>query len=432
MSSLSKSFHSGYYKAKSCHDGEVEKTVETIQEIKTSVLPFSQFGMKIRSVNAFWTPLECTFLNHTNTGGNTKGDDAIGSGDGDLQAVWPPDGLLGPIWRTCHMGIIFEAYRDSENSDAALLTIAVELFDDGIRMCWKFGEPSSTKASVVKKLRSTDNPVYSAGVKREVDVELQVLLDVVASFKTSPYSVVGFNCQKFASTVFHEFTGQFLSDLLRRRWTTSHNMWGFREKTNEKHRSEAMDWASASSLLMEELEPVEGETFLFSRSPCGFGKASQTALVYAAVIARRSPMAAIVLAAGSLLAEKIPMFRRFERSTIWFKFNSEKRAWFWTPYRDGEVPSESERWISIHQHVVQLGCFAGATLERTNRRIISILANNADLYPSKTTDEVEMCSICLEGKLRSTFLKGKHCDHILCGECFAQLNRCPFCRADYE
>ncbi len=117
-----------------------------------------------------------------------------------------------------------------------------------------------------------------------------------------------------------------------------------------------------------------------------------------------SPAVAIDVAAESLLSEKVTMSRRFERSTIWFKLDSEKQDWFWTPYRDGEELSELDRWILIHHYVVVLGL------------IMSILANNGDLLSSETLyyaiallcfcSTTQDCSVCVEGKLLSSCLYG--------------------------
>ena len=436
MSSLSRTFtdrkNGCVPKAKLRANG-IQETLNTLETLNGTILSFGVFGVKFQAIDVFWCPLEHRYFNHgRNEDSISDNDDSSRDTDGsdELVAARPPDGLILPIWRTCHMGIILEAYCDSTSKEQAQLIIAVELFEDGIHMKHSFGESWKTKKEVVQELRSRsagDFPVFSAGVKREIHVDLDVLSHVVDSFKNSKYDVITFNCQHFTSIVFHRFTGQILRDLLRRRWTSNHNSWGFRCKTDQQSTIDAMSWARTSRTLMEQLQPVQEEPFLFSRSPPGLDGTTRLALASVAFV---GPVLGIALAAGSVLFDKIPQIRRLERSTIWFKYDTGKNDWFWTPYRDGEVPA-SQRWISVHTRQVQFGRFKGRELDSTCQCIIRTLAENSDLNPAEN-NEIKNCNICLDSKLQSSFLTGKYCDHSFCKDCFVQLDRCPFCRSSYQ
>lgn len=402
----------------SCSSNEVEQTVETCEDIKSDILPYSDLGIKFQAINVFW----CKVASSTH---KAQPDDDPSTHDDDLQAARPPDGVVLPIWRLCHMGIILEGYNSSTESNSAKLYLAIELFRDGIHMKHSFGKKS--KKRVIQMLRGNlEGDVYSGGVKRDIDIDLKILLEVVESFKKSSYNLASFNCQQFTTILFWKFTGQLLGDGLRRRWTSNHNGWGF--PTKSESADEAMDWACKSNLLMEELKPVEGEQFLFSRSPPAVGGATKGALAGGAAVAVRvNPLLGVGIAAGAFVVDKIPRIRRFARSTFWYKYDKESKEWFWTPYRDQEI-AEHMRWISIHQSEVEHGEFKGKVIQKTNKRIVSVLANNTF---DPTENDKEMCNICLRAKPASCFTQGLNCpqEHGMCSVCFAKVgDRCPFCR----
>jgi hypothetical protein len=190
-----------------------------------------------------------------------------------------------------------------------------------------------------------------------------------------------------------------------------------------------MQWASASQLLMKELEHVEGEPFLFYRSPPIVGGAMKMATLLGAATAQRFPVAAVAVIAGSVILDKVSdvTIRRFERSVIWFKYCGDKEEWYWSPYRDQEYQGD-DLWISVHQRQVSGGPFAGKELQGTSARIASLLANNAF---NPLSGEEKDCAICLDSKYVTMFVSSGNCSHSICLDCFGQLSICPFCRVEY-
>jgi hypothetical protein len=412
-------------KAKPKGNGEeVATTVETLTELKKNILPYGKFGMKFRTIDVFWTRM-------SKLGSNQEGNAAVDENSstqnyGALRAARPPDGIVVPIWRYCHMGILLEAFKDGDKEVG--LTVAIHLHTDGIRMKYNFG--TAPQEEVVSDLRNEGTgTVYSAGVMRDIDVDLEKLPDFVDSFKTSGYSLIGFNCQHFTSCLYYAFTRQYLKDNLRRRWTSNKDVFGNPLNDREK-KVKSMQWASASPLLMQELEPVEGEPLLFCRSPPAVGGMMKAAALVGAAAARRFPVAAVALVAAAAISET-NVLRRFERSVIWFKYAEDKNEWYWSPYLDQEYQGQ-DFWISVHQREVPGGHFAGNVLEKTSARIASILANNPfnPLSPGGG-DLIDECPICLESKSASMLVSSGNCSHSICFECFEQVDVCPFCRVPY-
>ena len=181
---------------------------------------------------------------------------------------------------------------------------------------------------------------------------------------------------------------------------------------------------------MEHLEPVEGDPLLFCRSPPTVGKVMKSAMLVGATAARRFPVAALTMVAVAAISET-NLFRRFQRSVIWFKYDGNKEEWFWSPYRDQEYQGD-DFWISVHQREVPGGFFAGSVLEGKSARIASILANNAFNPLSPCGEEgAEDCPICFEPKSASMMTSSGNCSHSICRDCFDRLDTCPLCRVEY-
>ncbi len=411
-------------KVKPKANGDVMITKETITQIKNNILPYRTLGLKFRTINVFWNHIH-NHPSHQEGNPDVEEDSSMKS-NGTLTAARPPDGIFAPVWRYCHMGILLQAFNDP--NVAAVLSIAIHLHTDGIRMTHSFGE--APQGDVVNALRDQANDtVYSAGVMRNIDVELSNLLDFVISFENSGYSVIGFNCQHFTSCLYHDFTGEFLSINLRRRWTSNKGVFG-NPLNDSEQKEKSMRWASASKFLMEQLEPVEGEPLLFYRSPPAFGGMMKVATVVGAAAASLVPAVALAVFTGAVVSES-NLVRRFERSVIWFKYCENRNEWYWTPYRDQEYHGD-DFWISVHQLSVPGGPFAGSVLQRKSSRIASILANNHFNPYGVDGEEVENdCPICLESKPVSMFVSSGNCRHTICPECFEQLDVCPFCRVLY-
>ena len=413
---------------------EVAQTSATVDDIKETTLSYARLGIRFREINVFWCPLLNigTSLRKSVDGSSRRcfrpTIDEETNNDADLPSARPPDGYLGlPVWRDCHMGVILKGHAGDMSEKDAQLILAIDLYPDGIHMKQSFGPASRSRSDVIQELKRNydeDHPFFSAGVTEEIDIELKALLDVVESFKRLPYSAVTFNCQRFTSILYYKFTKKSLRDLLRHRWTSNSNSWGCREDRIDE---EAMSWARGSSLLMQELKPVEGEPLLFCRSPRGFGKACQAGVASGAALATSRPVLGLVLVAGSIIIDKIPQIRRFARSTIWFKYDGARADWFWSPYRDGEV-DPVDRWIAVHELNVKQGHFEGCELEGTARRIVAVLSNN--IFSPLVNNEEE-CPICLELTPQSNFVAGSNCSHVICKACFVQVEDCPFCRASF-
>jgi hypothetical protein len=321
-----------------------------------------------------------------------------------LTAARPPDGVVVPIWRKCHMGILLQAFKGDDNE--AGLTVAIHLHDDGIHMAYDFG--TASQEEVVKMLRPGENrAIYSAGAMRDIDVEVKALLDFVETFKTAGYALFTFNCQHFSTMLYHRFTRQLLSENLRRRWTSNKDAFG-KSLNDDEQKMKRMQWASASQLLMEELEPVEGEPLLFYRSPPAVGRLVKGVTVVGAVVAPRFPLAGVAM----------------------FRYSGDKNEWYWSPYRDQE---HEHRWISIHQLQVPGGEYEGEVLQGTSARIASLLANNLfnPLGHDGGCGEEQECSICLDAKFVTMFVSSDNCSHSICLDCFEKVDVCPFCRVAY-
>lgn len=403
---------------------EVPTTKETLAELKRKVLPFGRLGMRFRTIDVFWTRMSRV----ESCNPSRFNEDSSAQENGAWKAARPPDGIVAPIWRYCHMGILLQSFKDGEEEDAGL-TVAIHLLKDGIHMEHAFGTASQEEVICSLRNEHGNGTIHSAGVARDIDVELQLLVDFVGDFKTSGYSVVGFNCQHVTTILYHKFTQQCLKDNLRRRWTSNKDYFG-NTLNDVEQKKKSMQWASKSPFLMEQLEPVEGEPLLFNRSPPAAGKLMKTAALVGAAAARRSPATAVALVAAAVISET-NFFRRFKRSVIWFKYDEEKEEWFWSPYRDQEYEGD-DFWISIHQREVPGGHFAGSVLEGTSARIANILANN--VFNPLSTDDGEAaddCPICLEPKSASMLVSSGNCNHSICRECFGQLDICPFCRVEY-
>jgi hypothetical protein len=413
-------------KAKPKGNGEeVATTKETLAEIKRSILPYGKFGMTYRTIDVFWT---CLSKIQTDSPSTTN-EDSSSNDNGVLTSARPPDGILVPIWRYCHMGILLRTFRDDDDEEAGL-TIAIHLHTDGIHTEHSFG--TASQEEVVSKLRNQGNgTVYSAGVMRDIDLELTLLLDFVGSFKASGFSELAFNCQHFTSCLYYEFTQQYLSDNLRRRWTSNNDVFG-NPLNDVQQKVKSMHWARSSMLLMDQLEPVEGKPLLFNRSPPAVGRVTKTAALVGAAAIRRFPGAAIAIVAAASAISETNVLRRFKRSVIWFKYDENKNEWYWSPYLDQEYQGD-DFWISIHQREVPGGHFAGSVLEGTSADVASILANNTfnPLSPGDG-EELDDCPICLEPKSVSTLVSSGRCSHTICRDCFARLDVCPFCRVQYE
>lgn len=409
---------------------DVKTTMATIEELKENVLPYgTSFGMKFRTIDVFWNTMSM-FQNSTTGSCQSAAHPTIEEEDttkkeGVLTTARPPDGMVLPIWRRCHMGILLQAFRGDDK--AAGLTVAIHLHQDGIRMVHDFGTAPLKK--VVNRLRPDENgAIYSAGVTRDIDVEVELLLDFVKTFKTSGYSPFTFNCQHFTSGLYYHFTNQLLSECLRRRWTSNKGVFG-NSLSDTELKKKRMEWASGSQLLMTELEPVEGEPYLFYRSPPTVGGMMKMAAAVGATAARRFPLTALAVVAGTAILDNVTAVsvRRFERSVIWFKYCESKEEWYWSPYRDQEYQGD-DRWISIHQREVPGGPYAGKELQRTSARIASVLANNT--FNPRVVEEKD-CPICLDSKPATMFVSSGRCSHSICHECFKQVELCPFCRVAY-
>jgi hypothetical protein len=129
-------------KAKPKENGEaVAATMETIASLKERVLPFGKLGMKFRTIDVFWSNLSLTTRSVEVHPSTTEEDATLK--ESALRTARPPDGMVMPIWRLCHMGILLQAYKDDDKE--AGLTVAIHLNNDGIRMEYDFGTAPQTK-----------------------------------------------------------------------------------------------------------------------------------------------------------------------------------------------------------------------------------------------------------------------------------------------
>lgn len=221
---------------------DVAITVETIDMLRKKVLPYAKKGMKFRTVDVFWTRMS-KFSSGSSSPSTIERSSGNEENDaGMLKCARPPDELIGPIWRLCHMGILLQSFKDSTEEDFGL-TVAIYLNTDGIHMKHFYGFDSQDE--VVTELRKDYGTVISAGVKRDIDVELKALPDFVEGFKTAAYSVAAFNCQSFTNVLYHKFTQQYLHNNLKKRWTSPKDAFGSRLNDVEQ-KVEVMKWASVA------------------------------------------------------------------------------------------------------------------------------------------------------------------------------------------
>jgi hypothetical protein len=329
---------------------ERASTKDTQARLQRNILPFHGLGLKFRAIDVFW---------HNFGEEETRYVDGDSSRIDDLKTARPPDGL-SPNWRYCHMGILLQAFVNRE--DDARLTVAIHHHPGGINLEFEFGETSLDV--VVANLRPDQSrPIFSAGVMRDIDVELTKLSDFVSFFLYARYNLLRFNCQHFTALLYLEFTGRNFKKTLECAWTPNN----------------FVNWMSNSTVLMNWMDPVTGDPLLFYYTPPADATLGRASDLFGTAAVQRFPAVAIAAVAVAARLEVSIHNNRFsssfEKSVIWFKYVPSRNEWYWSPYQKQEHEGD-DHWISVSEHVVSRGRFARNELQGKALSIASVLANN--------------------------------------------------------